>query len=793
MATAEMPSMRLADSGLRIVLLPTLDEVPSSPVSLSDNGHGHIDNPFRDDGSYHEPSDNPDIPTHPIPSMQEAFAESLEEVTLGAAAQKPNLRALDAKARRERLLDQGRDDEPLDAIWRYRPGQRQHEVVKLIAQIAFGVYLLLNGMANDQAQVVEILQGHIDEVDQFLEVAFEDLAQATQDMNGRIEHLQLPMQNLQVFEELLEDRKFRTEILEGNEKIDHILARNDVAMKQWDDDIDAGLRCTTAFSSWLSTQKDTRWRTERPDLDDIFSAMKHNAEGWLNAFDEMNSLTQEINGLTIRLMTIHAEMEKKAGEISRDSWASAPAYAFPLPGSPIVPPPVPSPQISSSVSSPRDISPQVGSARILESHASSLRFASPRSSSTPPVTQQSRASSHADLSPRITSQMDSPVLPPSRPMSQRTSSMQSRHSMRSTRQSISRHSVRSASGPTVLHATEVESLDLDDFGDFPLPGSAPLLPPLRNNARNARQKAANKPPPSIDATEKIVVVNSPVQAEPEPHSTSNDESLYILQPRVYTPKPTEAPMSPISPKLRAALTLAAQLETQRQSRQSTYSMLQKRLSLRQRVSLKTSPPEAIHIPPRVNPDAMLQRPLTGDGTPPTSNSLGPDSAYGSDGEHHYRQPYRVGSLNELSEHARPGLVHSPRSEHQQYYHPVRASPHSPLQQRPHTAVPGETGYRPSVSYPQYNRNQPSRLGGMSMLSNVTTATQIERSTTPTSQSQAGDKQLRKKRSTFGWLKKAFSLDEEEKAAFEARKALRYEGPQYYDDQSPKFLDGKRLR
>jgi hypothetical protein len=61
--------------------------------------------------------------------------------------------------------------------------------------------------------------------------------------------------------------------------------------------------------------------------------------------------------------------------------------------------------------------------------------------------------------------------------------------------------------------------------------------------------------------------------------------------------------------------------------------------------------------------------------------------------------------------------------------------------------------------------------------------------------QTGEKQqLRKKRSTFGWLKKAFSLDEDEKAAFAARKATRYEGPhQYYEEASPKFLDGRRIR
>jgi hypothetical protein len=323
MATAEMPPMRLADSGLRIVLLPTLDEVPSSPVSQSGNGNARIDDTFFDDEeSYDEPVENPDIPTHPIPVMQAAFTESLDEVTHGAVVPKPNLRELDARARRERLLDQGQDEEPFDSTWRYRPGQRQHEVVKLIAQISFGVYLLLNGMANDQAQVVDILQGHIDEVDQFLEVAFEDLAQAVQDLTSRIDHLQLPMQNMHAFEELLENDTFRAEILDGNAKIHHILARNDIAMKQWDNDIDAGLRCTSAFADWLNSQKGATWRKERTDMDEIYMAMKHNAEGWLNAFDEMLASTQEINELTIRLMTILAEVENKAGEFNRQSWVS---------------------------------------------------------------------------------------------------------------------------------------------------------------------------------------------------------------------------------------------------------------------------------------------------------------------------------------------------------------------------------------------------------------------------------------------------------------------------------------
>ena len=268
-----------------------------------------------------EAPEPPTVPTHPVAAMQLAFAESLDEVTKGGT-DKPRLKDLDARARRERLLDQDKDDEPFDARWRYRPGQTQHEVLKLVSQITFGVYLLLNGMANDTSQVITILQGHIDEVDEFLEVTLEDLTQASNDLDDRIDYLKLPMSNMKVFEEMLQDRNYRAEILEGNEKIDQVLGRMKVVMKQWEDDVEAGLQGAAAFNEWLNLVRTGSWRQAQPELVDIFDAMKGNAEGWLNAFDEMESKTQHMNALVAALMTIVAEMEQKVGEISRKTWVS---------------------------------------------------------------------------------------------------------------------------------------------------------------------------------------------------------------------------------------------------------------------------------------------------------------------------------------------------------------------------------------------------------------------------------------------------------------------------------------
>jgi hypothetical protein len=262
------------------------------------------------------------VPLHPIPSMQGAFAESLLEVTDGKPADKPKLRYGDAKERREDLISQERDEQLYSARWRYRPGQEQHELHKLMAQISFGVYLLLNGMANSAAQVVNILQGHIDEVDEFLEVTMEDFQEASTDLKERIDYLRLPMENMEVFEKLLEDRNFRLQIVEGNEKIEHIVARTNVLLEQYDKDIQQGLASAREFAIYLTQQKDGDWALDRHDVVDIYEAMKGNTEGWFNAFVDLQAQGKELNTLVVKLGQVVSEMSSKAGEVSRRTWVS---------------------------------------------------------------------------------------------------------------------------------------------------------------------------------------------------------------------------------------------------------------------------------------------------------------------------------------------------------------------------------------------------------------------------------------------------------------------------------------
>ena len=81
---------------------------------------------------------------------------------------------------------------------------------------------------------------------------------------------------------------------------------------------------------------------------------------------------------------------------------------------------------------------------------------------------------------------------------------------------------------------------------------------------------------------------------------------------------------------------------------------------------------------------------------------------------------------------------------------------------------------------------------MSMLSNVTNAQDDARTIATQRTARGTERTLKKKKSAFSWLKKAFSMDDEERAAYEARKQMQVD-PQYFDDRSPKFLDGRRIR
>ncbi|KAK3330134.1 hypothetical protein B0H66DRAFT_46958 [Apodospora peruviana] len=737
----------------------------------------------------------PPPPQHPIPSMQGAFAESLVEATGGSTKKKPKLRSGDAKARREELLDQDKADGPPVAQWRFRPGQINHELRRLMAQISFGVYLLLNGMANSQISVFSILQGHIDEVDEFLETTLEDLALATKDLEERVAHLKLPMDNMEVFERMLEDRNFRLQILEGNQKIEHIVARTEVALEQTVRDLAEGVDATKEFTIYLAGQEHGRWRRDRPDVIDIFAAMKGNTDGWLNAFIDLQAKASHLDQVIGQLNGMISEMERRAGQVSRRTRFSIQPYSSPMhsprgsDASSLATPPA-SPPAKVPASPPRL------SLRLSKLQAEPLfSFDIPlgRISLSPPERRPpSPQEAPAQEKPAIVTEEPTPPLSPP-----------ARNPKRLSERPIPRleTTTEKAEEEPDLYILQPRTYTPQPPSPLPSPRVFDDRPEPKTGLRTPRiPQTESLNPFTRVSVQQTISPPKPRVVQHQLRAQASKPKLVAIAPRTDSKaSPSRAPPpipQPVpEPHVRPPPSLAREVEPEpeREPQPQPEAQPRQRTSLRQRVSLKTNPPEAIHVPPPNAPE--LRRHPYPSPSPAGGGAFHahPDSAYGSDVERHAvhsmaSREYEPSISDFPRPVVRPALIPSPHSD-QQFFRPVQASPYSPLQQRPHTSGTVNPGPRATTSHSNYqhhhqgvpgsSRNLPSAMG-MSMLSNVTTMT-----------SESGASRLKKKRSAFGWLKKAFSLDEEERAAFEQKRREQTRNP-YYDARSPLFLDGKRL-
>jgi hypothetical protein len=149
-------------------------------------------------------------------------------------------------------------------------------------------------------------------------------------------------------------------------------------------------------------------------------------------------------------------------------------------------------------------------------------------------------------------------------------------------------------------------------------------------------------------------------------------------------------------------------------------------------------------------------------------------------------------------------VTTPRSDH---FQPVQASPHSPLQ-RPWTAAPTPR-FPPGrgSSQPQYNSYNGTGSGGGNAYSGAyggrdssalsvfpSNMSQVTRASELAMGVDEQGRKVKKKRSGFGWLKKAFSLSEEEKREFEeARRRRDVLTVEHGGRRERQFLDGRRVQ
>jgi hypothetical protein len=270
-----------------------------------------------EDGLEDGQEDENATPSHPIPAMQGPFEESIADASKQDAKIPEQKSKLDAKARHQILLDTTEPNETYNAQWRAIPNSGFHPLSKIIAQIAFGVHLLQQELAKSHQEVVKILQTHVDEVDNFLQRTTEDLEFALADIKERINYLKLPLEHVNIFDIMLEDKQFRTSIIEGNEKIERVVNRTAGLMNDIEMDISKGLESTTQMAKYLS-QIDQDWPDGAGSIE-IYLTMQANADGWEEC---LGALRMKANSLGVALGQLEGilnEMAKRAGVASRRS------------------------------------------------------------------------------------------------------------------------------------------------------------------------------------------------------------------------------------------------------------------------------------------------------------------------------------------------------------------------------------------------------------------------------------------------------------------------------------------
>lgn len=251
-------------------------------------------------------------PKHPVPQLQGPFEESMvESITETVDRARP-----DPIARRAMLLERPTYERVCAGRWKQKPGERFHPLWKISAQMSFGIHLLAEGLAKSEEDVMAILQTHVDDVDGFLESTTEDFDLAQSDIAERLRYLKLPLEHVEVFDRMLEDRTFRISIVEGNEKIEHIMARTSEATKDALKDVQKGLQATDALGKYLE-KVELSWTTRSPEHDAVFTAMVGNVEGWHRAFEDLYQQGTRLGVSLVQLASTVSEMQRRAGVASR--------------------------------------------------------------------------------------------------------------------------------------------------------------------------------------------------------------------------------------------------------------------------------------------------------------------------------------------------------------------------------------------------------------------------------------------------------------------------------------------
>ncbi|KAI4693170.1 uncharacterized protein J4E88_001541 [Alternaria novae-zelandiae] len=290
---------------------------------LSQRGRRSFDN--RDSYEWQDERDKrimtATFPIHPLSSMQAPFEESMLDAT-GETGHVPfAIPKKSVKTRQQMLCREENASEPswnftYNCHWRSNAKGKFHPLTKTVAQIIFGVHLLHQHLEKSVADVADILLKHVNELDSFLQRANEDLESSMKDMLFRHKCLKVPMEHVNEFDRLLEDRSYRAQLLDGNIVIERTIGRMSQLLNDYLIDINVFREANQELDLYLGDVGD-EWTYRNEDIGRIYSAMCGNTGGWSQFLQSLVAKAERLGVVLVQVSSYCNEIEKRCGAASR--------------------------------------------------------------------------------------------------------------------------------------------------------------------------------------------------------------------------------------------------------------------------------------------------------------------------------------------------------------------------------------------------------------------------------------------------------------------------------------------
>lgn len=154
-------------------------------------------------------------------------------------------------------------------------------------------------------------------MDYFVSSAMTDFELAKQDIEQRLKHLRVPLDSgraSEVFDQMLENREFRLEIVKGNENVEYVISRTAAAMKSALIDVREGLSAVDELAKYLLGLK-KGWKNT--NLIRVYTAMTFNVEQWFRGLVALQTKGAGLKKDLEQLRLVVREIEKRTGIASR--------------------------------------------------------------------------------------------------------------------------------------------------------------------------------------------------------------------------------------------------------------------------------------------------------------------------------------------------------------------------------------------------------------------------------------------------------------------------------------------